>query len=260
MRKSLTLAAVAAALAMLASPSFAHDMWTGAAGPAPGKPFPFVVGYGHSYPELEAIPAEEYPLFKVRLVGKDGEFPLTPGDPNFKWYTADPVESGTYLAIAEVAPVFWTRTPEGWSMKPRNESPGGTACGLYIENAKGVVNVGAAGDGSTVTAAAGLPLEIVPEVNPASARPGTAIPMTVLLKGQPLRGAEVSARYAGFDKLTGSSDSKAFYAVTDTSGKFNFVPLVAGEWLVTVRNEEPFEDSAACDKTDYGTSLHFTIK
>ncbi|MDR2613000.1 MAG: DUF4198 domain-containing protein [Deltaproteobacteria bacterium] len=260
MRKLLTLLAALAAAVCLPAPLLAHDLWTGASAPAPGKPFPFVVGYGHAYPEPEAIPAGEYPLFKVKLVGPDGEIPLVPGDPNFRWTTSGPVKAGSYVTVADVDPVFWTRTKDGWSMKPRNETPGATTCGHYIESGKGVVNVGTAGGASSVTTPVGLPLEIVPEVNPAAAEPGKAIPLTVLLKGQPLRGAEVSGRYAGFDKLTGSSDTKAFYGVTDTSGKLNFVPLVAGEWLITVRSEEPYADTAACDKTDYGTSLHFTIK
>jgi uncharacterized GH25 family protein len=236
-------------------------MWTDAVNPEAGKPFPFVVGYGHGYPTLEAIPAEEYPFFKVKLVGPDGEMALTPGDPNYKWSSSEPAKEGTYLAVADVEPIFWTKTPSGgWSMKPKNETPGAASCGRYIENAKGVVIVGAPGSGKAATEPAGLPIEIVPGVNPASAKVGTAVPMTVLFNGQPLRGAEVSARYAGFDKLTGSQDSKAFTAVTDTGGKFNFVPLVPGEWLITVRNEEPYPDLAVCDKTDYGTSLHFTIK
>jgi uncharacterized GH25 family protein len=258
----IAILAVLAALAALslATPAQAHDMWADAVNPAPDKPLTFVVGYGHSYPTLEAIPAEEYPFFKTRLAGPEGDIALTAGEPNYTWTTADPVKSGSYLAIVDVEPIFWTQTPEGWSMKPKNESKGGTTCGHYIENAKGVVNVGKAGNVSTVTSPAGLPLEIVPGVNPSTVKPGTAVPLTVLYKGQPLRGAEVSAKYAGFDKLTGASDSKAFTGVTDTSGKLNFVPLVAGEWIVTVRNEEPYPDLKACDKTDYGTSLHFTIK
>jgi uncharacterized GH25 family protein len=235
-------------------------MWADALKPEPGMPFPLVIGYGHSYPVLEPIPAEEYPFFQAKLVGPDGEMALTPGDPNYTWTSVEPAKVGSYLAIFDSKPIFWTQTPGGWSMKPKNDSPGGTTCGLYIENAKGVVNVGAAGNEATVTSQAGLPLEIVPGMNPTLAKPGTAIPLKVLFRGQPLRGAEVSARYAGFDKLTGSADTKAFHGITDTSGNLNFVPLVAGEWIVTVRNEEPYQDLAACDKTDYGTSLHFVVK
>ncbi|MDR3154842.1 MAG: DUF4198 domain-containing protein [Deltaproteobacteria bacterium] len=257
------LAALAALAVFAAAPAarlLAHDMWADAVDPQPGKPLAVIVGYGHSYPTLEAIPAEEYPLFQVRLAGPEGDVPLAPGEPNCNWTSAGPVKEGAYLALTDVKPVFWTRTSDGWAMKPKNETPGAGACGHFIESAKGVVNVGNPGSDSVVTSPAGLPLEIVPGVNPASAKAGAAIPLTVLFKGEPLRGAEVSARYAGFDKLTGSSDSKAFYGVTDVSGKLSFVPLVPGEWLVTVRNEEPYQDKAACDKTDYGTSLHFTIK
>ncbi|MDR1081921.1 MAG: DUF4198 domain-containing protein [Deltaproteobacteria bacterium] len=260
MRRTPFAVLAAAALAFAASPLPAHDLWTDAVSPEEGRPFPLVVGYGHAFPALEAIPAGEYPLFRVRLVGPDGEMELVPGSPNYSWRSKEPAKAGSYLALADVEPVFWTRTPDGWSMKPKNETPGGTACGRYVESAKGVVNIGAPGGGAAVTSPQGLPLEIVPGINPASAEAGAAIPMTVLLRGQPLRGAEVSARFAGFDKMTGSADSMAFRGVTDTSGRLNFVPLTAGEWIVTVRSEEPYRDLEACDKTDYGTSLHFTVR
>jgi uncharacterized GH25 family protein len=256
----LSSAVAAAALMAAASPLYAHDMWTDAASPEPGKPLRLVVGYGHKFPEPEAIPAEELPFFKVKLAGPQGEIPLTQGAPNYNWVSDTPVEAGSYLGISDVDPIFWSMTPDGWAMKPKNEAKGATSCGHYIENAKGILDVGAPGNTPLVTGPAGLPIEIVPGAHPSAAKAGAALPLTVLFGGKPLRGAEVSARYAGFDKLAGSSDSKAFTGVTDTSGKLNFVPLVAGEWIISVRNEEPYKDLAACDKTVYGTSLHFRIK
>jgi uncharacterized GH25 family protein len=250
---------LALALAFGSSALLAHDLWTDADNPAPGKPFSLIVGYGHDYPTWEAIPDEEYGLFKVKLTGPKGDVPVSPGSPNYVWQSSGNAEEGTYLAIADVAPVFWTKTPEGWSMKPKNETPGGLDCGRFIESAKGVVAVGNGGSDSAVTKPAGLPLEIVPGKNPLKAKPGEAIPLTVLLSGKPLAAAKVNARYAGFDKVAGSADAQAFSSVTDKDGKLNFVPLVAGEWIVTVRSEAPYSDLKACDKDDYGTSLHFKI-
>ncbi|MDR1041002.1 MAG: DUF4198 domain-containing protein [Deltaproteobacteria bacterium] len=218
-----------------------------------------MVGYGHSFPEQEDIPTEEYPL-QGEARGPRWRHPAGARRSQLQVIDgANPVKAGSYLAISDVAPDFWTRKPDGWAMKPKNETPGATSCGHNIESAKGVVNMEVTADESLVTSQAGLPFEIVPGINPASAKPGTAIPLTVLLDGKPLRGEGVNARYAGFDKLSGSPDSKAFYGVTDTSGKQNSVPLTAGEWIVTVSYEESYPDNAACDKTDNGTLLHVTL-
>jgi uncharacterized GH25 family protein len=235
-------------------------MWVTSDNPEPGKLFSLVVGYGHSYPTWEPIPDEEYPLFKTKLIGPKGEIALTPGSPNYLWSSQAPVDGGNYVAIVEVDPIFWTRTADGWSMKPKNETPGATSCGRYIEGGKGIITVGTGGDTKVITKPVGLPLEIVPSVNPSTVKPGGKLPLTVLFNGKPLPAAKVNARYAGFDKLAESTSAQAFSSVTDKDGKLTFVPLVAGEWIVTVSNEIPYSDLTACDKEAYGTSLHFDIK
>ncbi|MDR2349416.1 MAG: DUF4198 domain-containing protein [Deltaproteobacteria bacterium] len=258
MRKS-SLFALVFAFVMASGALSAHDLWVTADKPEAGKVFPLIVGYGHDYPSWEAIPEEEYGLFKVKLLGPGGEIPLTAATPNYKWNSAGPAEAGAYVMVADAAPVFWTRTPDGWSMKPRNETPGATSCGRFIEGAKGITAVGNAGARENVTKPVGLPLEIVPGADPTGIKPGSPLPLTVLLIGKPLPSARIFARYAGFDKIAKSTDASAFTSVTDKDGKVNFVPLVPGEWLVTVRHETPYPDPAVCDKEDYGTSLHFEV-
>jgi uncharacterized GH25 family protein len=258
MRKSL-LILLAFAFVLGSSLLSAHDLWTTADKPEAGKPLSLVVGYGHAYPAWEAIPDDEYGLFKTKIVGPNGDLATSPGSPNYIWTSSAPVAAGTYLAITNVDPVFWSKTPEGWSMKPKNESPGAVSCERAIENAKGIVVVGSGGSDSAVTKAAGLPLEIVPAANPSSIKAGEKLSLTVLFNGKPLPAAKVTARYAGFDKLAGASAS-AYFSPTDKDGKVSFVPLVPGEWLVTVRNDVPFSDLAVCDKDSYGTSLHFDVK
>jgi uncharacterized GH25 family protein len=217
------------------------------------------VGYGHHFPAWEPIPAEEYPFFKVKLVGPSGEIPLLPAEPNYAWVTESAVPAGTYLAVADVEPIFWTSTPDGWSMKPLNETPGGVSCGLYVESAKGVANVGALADPAAVSVPVGLPLEIIPLANPATVKPGGPLPLKLLWRGEPLAGAPVYARYAGLEEIAGSPEARAFYGLTDRDGLVTVVPTVDGEWIVTARAEKPFDDPSRCAKEDYGTSLHFQI-
>jgi uncharacterized GH25 family protein len=259
MKPTAALLAVLAILALAPYSALAHDLWATAENPVAGQPLKAVIGYGHDFPNAEDIPAEELPFFKVSAVGPKGPIALAAGAPNYVFTSAGPAEAGGHLIVADVEPIFWTRTPAGWSMKPKNESEGGTACGLYIEGAKGVVNIGAAIDDAVVTKPAGLPIEIVPLANPASIKPGEKLVLQVLLLGKPVAGVKVDARYGAFAALA-SPSALAFSDHTDQEGKVGFVPLAAGDWLVTARSEEPFEDKARCDKTDYGTSLYFTVK
>jgi uncharacterized GH25 family protein len=239
---------------------FAHDMWTTADKPSVGEPLKLNIGYGHNFPAFEAIPAEELPYFQVKLLGPNGELPITASSsPNYQWTSNSPAAAGSYLFISDVKPIFWSQTPDGWAMKPKNEAKAATSCGYFIENAKGVINVGASGDIAIIAKPAGLPLEIVPKANPSGVKPLGKLPLTVYLDGKPIAGVKVEGRYAGYDKLVGSPEARAFVSVSDSKGELNFVPLAAGDWILTARYEKPYEDLKKCDKTDYGTSLFFNI-
>lgn len=258
MRKLGITLSLSAILILMASAALAHDMWGTADNPAPGKPLAAQIGYGHHYPALENIPDEELPFFKVTAIGPAGPVKLTAGTPNYVFNSEGPVEQGTYLVIADVAPIFWSQTPSGWSMKPKDESPGATSCGLFIEGTKGVVVVGTDTSADLVTKPAGLPIEIIPQAHPSTVKPGEKLVLQVLLDGKPLAGAKVEGRYAAFAKLT-SDTALAFSDTTDQEGKVNFVPLAAGEWLVKATSEQPYDPPAKCDNTTYGTGLHFFI-
>ncbi|MDR2339923.1 MAG: DUF4198 domain-containing protein [Deltaproteobacteria bacterium] len=262
MQKSrlLILALALVALVMFPASLFAHDMWASAVDPAAGKPLRLSIGYGHDFPNPEPIPAEELPFFQVKLVGPSGEIPITAdSSKNYEWVTNGPVEAGSYVFLSDVKPIFWSQTPDGWAMKPKNEAKGATSCGYFIEGAKGVINVGKPGNPDLVGKPVGMPIEIVPKSNPASVKPGGTLGLTVYLDGKPVSGVKVEGRYAGFDKLVGSPEARAFVSVTDAKGEVNFVPLAAGAWIIKATAERPYADTKACDKTEYGTSLYFTV-
>ena len=225
--KKFMLFALAFVFAFGTSALSAHDLWTAADKPEPGKALALVVGYGHDYPAPEAIDEKELPLFTIKLAGPEGDVPVAPGTPNYVWNSQSPVEAVTYLGLAEVAPSFLSKAPDGLVMKPKNEAPGAESCDRSTVSAKGVIVVGDGGDDSVVTKAQGLPMEIVPSANPAKAKVGEAISLTVLQDGKPVPAAQVTARYAGFEKLAGSSAS-AFSSPTDKDGKVNFVPSPPG--------------------------------
>lgn len=243
----------------ICSTASAHDMWSTAEKPEVGKPLTAVIGYGHNFPEWEAIPADEIGLFKpVRVIGPKGEMVMKPAADNYKAVSQENLVAGTYLVIVDVQPVFWTKTPTGWSQKPKSEEPQAQSCGLYVENAKGIVNVGGAKETGVIGKPVGLPVEIVPLANPATVKPSQRLQLKVLFEGKPLPGAKVEGRFTGFAKEA-SPNAQAFSDTTGQDGLVNFVPLKSGEWIVTVRNVRPFPDKAKCDTEDFGTSLFFII-
>ncbi|MDR2198891.1 MAG: DUF4198 domain-containing protein [Deltaproteobacteria bacterium] len=262
MKKNFFSAFLAFSLLFGAQSLTAHDMWTSADNPTPGEPLKLSLGYGHDFPSFEAIPAEELPFFQVRLAGPKGDVPITRDSvDNYKWTTNDPVEAGSYVFVSDVKPIYWSQTPDGWVMKPKNEAPGATSCGYFIESAKGIINVGAPTDAAIVSKPVGLPLELVPKSNPDNLKTGEKLALVVYLDGKPAPGVKVEGRPAGFDKTVGSPEAKAYSSVSSPKGEITFVPLAPGEWILAATLDQPFkEPNVVCDKTAYGTSLHFFVK
>jgi uncharacterized GH25 family protein len=256
---AVALAVVALTALAISYPALAHDMWATADNPTVGQPLKATIGYGHHFPSLEDIPAEELPFFQVYAVGPNGKIDLTSGSPNYTFTSKDNLAKGTYLVISDVKPIYWSKTPSGdWAMKRKDETPGAIECGYYIEGARGIVPVGGDTDPALATKPQGLPIEIVPLSHPGTIKVGQKLILQVLYQGKPLPGAEVKARYDGFPALT-SDTAQAFSDTTDQEGKVTFTPLASGNWIVIARNKVPYEGPGTCDATDYGTSLYFTI-
>ncbi len=241
------------------STASAHDMWATAENPQVGEKLTAVVGYGHNFPSWDEIPADELHLFKpLKVIGPKGELSLEAGPVNYKFVSQQPLGSGAHLIICDTKPVFWTKTPKGWSQKPRSQEPEALSSDLFIENAKGIINPGMDTDASLISKPVGLPLEIVPLRNPTSVKAGEKLPLKILFQGQPLAGATVEGRQAAMAQ-TSSPNAKAFVDVTDKDGVVNFVPLASGDWLLTVRHVRPYPDKNECDSEDFGSSLFFSI-
>ena len=100
----------------------------------------------------------------------------------------------------------------------------------YSRCAKSLVQVGPAGaeTQSQVNKPVGLPLEIVPEVNPYGMRRSPSLPVVVFYAGQPLAGALV--------KLTDlKEDARPLEMhVTDQDGRASFTMPSSGTWLLNV--------------------------
>jgi uncharacterized GH25 family protein len=239
------------------SVALAHEIWATADNPTAGQPLVAILGYGHNFPEGEVIAEERLPIFfPLEVVNAKGEkLALTPGDTNFKAVTTAPVENGTFLILTGYKPTYWSYTPEGSVMKPKNEATGATSCEQYSRSAKGVVNIGGVAE-DFVTKPVGTKLEIVPLVNP-GVKVGQDIPFQVLYDGKPLPKADVKGTLAGNKHQ--ESGNRDFLAVTDGEGKFTMAPIKSGLWtlVVEVRNEYP--DKAVCDEVAGDATLTFNV-
>ena len=129
--------------------------------------------------------------------------------------------------------------------------------------AKYVLNV----DGADTTAVIGKPvgqkLEIVPQVNPATVKPGGRFPVQVLIDGQPAKQVEVKGVYDGFNGRADEKDPangyKAFYGKTDLKGMIEIIPAKAGLWNVNASMTPEYPDKAVADEYSLTARLVFMI-
>ncbi len=237
--------------AMLASPSFAHDMWLTAENPAVGKPLHLLVGYGHAFPEIEELAKDK--ISPAYVLGPEGRIETKMGEKQ-DFLTVSPLKEGSYIAVGGREPQFYTKTPEGSKPLPKNQVEGATESSYSVKFAKVIVNIGKAkGD---VSKPVGQMLELVPLVNPATVKPGGDLPVQILFDGKPLPKAQVFATFAGFSKDAGSF---AFAGRSDKDGKVNVKVWSPGEWLLLTKNDAPPANPAECDKTAYGAALTLEI-
>jgi uncharacterized GH25 family protein len=251
---------LAALLAVCAAQTAsAHDIWATAENPAAGQPMTAILGYGHHFPNGEVIAAERVSIFyPLEVINSKGEkLPLKPGDANYKFLTESPVENGTYLITTGYKPTFWSYTPAGSAMKPKNETPGATSCEQWYRYAKGVVNIGGVAD-NFVTKPIGVKLELVPETNPGALKVGQPLVVQALLDGQPVKGNVILGTYAG-NELT-DDGNRDFYTKTNNEGKFTFVPIAPGLWTLMVEVLGlDYPDKAVCDTDNGDATLTFQV-
>ena len=104
---------------------------------------------------------------------------------------------------------------------------------------------------SSVTAEAGLPLEIVPLADPAVLRPGDDCPLQAVFRGDPLAGAEI--RVEGACRGWGNP----ILLKTGPEGGACFRLEGAGSWLITVCRVDV---SSSGEPLSWVSSLFFEVK
>jgi uncharacterized GH25 family protein len=84
---------------------------------------------------------------------------------------------------------------------------------------------------------------------------GDKLTIVLLFDGGPLHNARVEGTFAGY------ADGKAlaFSSRTDKEGRFVFIPLKEGFWMLKAFHELPYKDSTVCDIDRYEASITFSI-
>ena len=251
-----------------------HDFWLQPREywPPAGVATPLTLQVGHGpYRQRSPIPARRITRFGA--IGPRGELldlrgRLHPGEPLEDGSLLLP-ETGTYVVVLETDNRAQSHLPairfndylqvEGLTpaLEERRRLHRMDADGseIYSRHAKALVRVstgaGEVGSSDGVTRPVGLPLEIVPEVNPYAAPRPAALPIQVLYQGRPLPGALV--------KLTAlEHDAEPFEAHrTDAGGRATFTLPDQGTWLLNVIWTRPLPKTEETDFETVFSSLSF---
>jgi uncharacterized GH25 family protein len=148
-----------------------------------------------------------------------------------------------YIKEEGLTHVIEARSQSGEADKPARER--------YTMFAKTIFVSGAPNDG--YKRAVGLPIEIVPEKDPASLKAGESLPVRVLFRGAPAKGLDVMAA----STAPGSAKNRSI-GKTDANGHIS-VPVVSGQWrLHTIHMERSSTPDA--DWESFWATLTFEVR
>jgi len=140
-----------------------------------------------------------------------------------------------------------TRRQSGQETQPGKER--------YTRYVKTVVHAAALPTATAMTTL-GLPIEIVPESQLATLKPGDSLPVKAILGGKPFPNGQICSTYAGH---TSEEDTYAWCGRLDAGGKAA-VPIQAVGWqLIRVNHMQARQDDPKADWESWWASLTFEI-
>lgn len=253
-RVGLMVIGIAAVLFFSAAPStVAHELWVNALGQQ-GDLFRADIGYGHSFPDAETIPADRVHIFKpLQLVTPEARITLEQAGENYAYQKKMTLKKGSYLVLGFYRPTFWSKGAEGWQQTDRTQRPDA----IYVEEAimcaKTICNIEGAAADDLVTTPAGQRLEIVPQRNPACIGANGTLLVQVLCDGKPVKNADVEASLAG----SADKKDKAFNGKTDDNGVVAISALQPGYWLLKTKHAYDHPDRKRADEVVLVATLTF---
>lgn len=249
----------------------AHDFWVqpGAYWVAPGVETPVTLLVGHgSYRQRSLIPARRITRFEA--VGPRGAKQDLRGSLQLQGLRSDGTvtfgQPGTYLLVLQTDARAYSLLPairfndylrvEGLtpalSFRERTHRTSADGSEAYSRQAKTIIHVGVLHESAApVTKPLGLPLEIVPEIDPYAKACRSKLPVQVLYHGRPLGGALVK-----LTDLEHDADPVETH-LTDERGRAVFNEPPRGTWLLNVIWTEVAPASRDADFETTFSSLSF---
>jgi uncharacterized protein DUF4198 len=249
------------ALALGASPLLAHDLWIEptSLSPRAGE----VVGLrlrvgmdlvGDPVPRIPGLIREfivEGGTDRKAIRGREGADPagflrVAPGlqvlgyFSNPSWIELPAEKFNAYLKEEGLEAILELRERRNESGKPGREA--------YSRCAKSLLLSGSPGTESDRPL--GFPLELVAERNPYDLAPGEDLPVRLLWRDHPLKGALIVAMNRSGDKLSARSDAE---------GRVRFPIGSGGFWLVKAVHMVPAAKESAAEWQSYWASLTFEL-
>ncbi|MDO4641136.1 MAG: DUF4198 domain-containing protein [Neisseria sp.] len=244
----------------------AHRLWVETAHTHGGEILKAELGYGE-FPQMEPIAQDRLHIFRkpMQLITAKGKEDLVQkGQYNYQYQSKKPVKDGSYLVTAEYQPTFWSKNKSGWKQASIKEMPDADYCEQSRMYGKNIINVGhESADTAIITRPVGQSLEIVPLDNPANVHVGEKFKVKVLLNGEPLPNATLTATFDGFDNSDRSKthkvEAQAFSDVTADDGTVSIIPLRQGFWKADVNYKGDYPDQKVCQKQAIYTTMTFQI-
>lgn len=235
--------------------------------PTPGKPLRVVLQNGDGFPEAGAATKADR-LRDTRLLSKAGPVDFTAITVEAKRTTAqvqvpasgsailttrtiprfielDAAEFTAYLQEENLTNVIQWREKNGQQNKPGRER--------YSKYVKSLLAVGAA-DGF-FQEKTGLTIEIIPEVDPYSLRPGQTLPVQVLLRGEPAADIAVESSW-----LEQGKAKSALAGRTDQQGRVRVPVNALGPHRLHAIVMERCAEPQVADWESFWATLTFAIE
>lgn len=253
------------------TPAVAHDFWVqpNEYWLLPGVVTPLTLQVGHGpYRQRSPIPLDRITRFAAitpRGAILDLRERLRPGAP-LEDGTLVFTEPGTYTVVLETDNRAQSHLPairfndylqvEGLTPaleeRLRSGRMGTDGSEIYSRHAKALIQVGSGTPAiSRVTQPSGLPLEIVPEVNPYAQPRPPDLPVRVLYEGRPLPGALIKLTELEHDAVPFETHR------TDAAGRATFTLPGGGSWLLNVIWTKPLPKTSETDFETVFSSLSF---
>ena len=244
-------------LGLLAAPAAAHDFWIEPSTfrPAPGERVAVRLRVGEGL-KGDPVPRNPDRIERFAAIGPAGETEVVgipgsdpagwtmPAGPGLHWIVFD----SNHASLEQAGPKFDAYLGEEGLERIRELQKGaGPVKEIYSRCAKSLLR---AGEGSSgYDRALGLELELIPERDPYTLKPGEALPVRLLYRGKPLDGALV----------VGMASPEAKVSARTAGGRASLVLDRPGLWLIKAVHMVPAPEGSGAEWESLWASLTFEL-